>query len=63
MWFLDFVLSLLLSATCAYGLYRTWLWARENFNLGHIQLQEFQRREYTAVPDISEPTNSSGERN
>lgn len=49
--FFDFICSLTLATFCAVLLYWAWKWARENFNIGHIQLQEFQRRQYHEVPD------------
>ncbi|GMM52420.1 hypothetical protein DASB73_033830 [Starmerella bacillaris] len=56
-WLLNFLLSAAIFASCAYGLYYAWRWALENFNLGHIQLQDLRRESYTEVPSSTEQPN------
>lgn len=53
-WLLGLVLVVANVAICSVGLYYAWRWALENFNLGHIQLSEFDRREYEAVAESSD---------
>lgn len=51
--FLNFLLTVAIVIVGSVVLYYAWRWALENFNLGHIQLQDMssRRSEYQSVQD------------
>lgn len=51
---IEFIITAIIITACGITLYRMWLWAIENFNLGHIQLQDLNRRQYETIPEDEE---------